>query len=545
MCLESLNEKFNQLLEEIQNSPEKNRKNRVEQIISIDEKKWYEFPPDVYLNFTGYIINSSLDLKNKNWLKWVIDLLSNHFLERDIDPRHFTRAHFQLSNSELYKKRIGSSSKSGIDDRVLFEALKHLRKAANIEGLKGVENSLENKIRCNLGDTLLRSGRVIEAMRYWDEVIDDSPSFGMAFALRGRAKVQYGDLVYYNGQKNFFFHSAYKDLEKALKTSDLHKSHRKYFGKLKKRLEPFIQEERSLDDLKKFSMGETEQEKKYKKWCLDNILFLNPLNDILCKSIAAHDVLHLPNMHMPEDNDFPYPGLFNQMKQEYVSARFIFYEGVTRNDTHYSDKDVKLINTLDYPEYSYSIEQMKAGLRLAYSIFSKIALFLNHYFDLGFKPYRVKLSSIWYKGGHQNNGMMEVFEKSENWPLKALYWIKKDFYESDLNVDDSIDLIADDIKNIRNHLEHKYLKVHESNSMKDLMENKSFRDTVYENELRFSIGKGELLDSGYAMLKLARAGLIYISLSIHFEEQKHSGQEDTNGVILPIYSDIWEDSWKR
>jgi LA2681-like HEPN len=41
-----------------------------------------------------------------------------------------------------------------------------------------------------------------------------------------------------------------------------------------------------------------------------------------------------------------------------------------------------LYNTLDYPTYSVAIEKVKAAYRLAYSLFDKIAFFLNAYLDL-------------------------------------------------------------------------------------------------------------------------------------------------------------------
>jgi hypothetical protein len=79
-------------------------------------------------------------------------------------------------------------------------------------------------------------------------------------------------------------------------------------------------------------------------------------------------------------NEPPSPVRFyNVMKQEYVSARFMLYEGSHSKDLHFSERGVLLYNTLDYPSHSLAVEQIKCAFRTAYSLFDKIAQFVNHY----------------------------------------------------------------------------------------------------------------------------------------------------------------------
>ena len=53
--------------------------------------------------------------------------------------------------------------------------------------------------------------------------------------------------------------------------------------------------------------------------------------------------------------------------------------------------------------------------------------------------------------------MRQSFLTSENWPWRGLYWLSKDLYESDLcNV---LEPDARALHDLRNHLEHKYVKV--------------------------------------------------------------------------------------
>ncbi|MDX5595492.1 LA2681 family HEPN domain-containing protein [Pseudovibrio sp. SPO723] len=40
---------------------------------------------------------------------------------------------------------------------------------------------------------------------------------------------------------------------------------------------------------------------------------------------------------------------------------------------HFSDKDVALYNTLDYPSYALAVEKARLAYRMEYSLFDKIA----------------------------------------------------------------------------------------------------------------------------------------------------------------------------
>ncbi|MDB5137145.1 MAG: hypothetical protein JWP37_3748 [Mucilaginibacter sp.] len=117
----------------------------------------------------------------------------------------------------------------------------------------------------------------------------------------------------------------------------------------------------------------------YRKWCLKHQLYTNPLNDLGNYTIADHDVLHLPTMTVAAGEPPKYHTLFNQLKQEYATARFLYYEGTQPHKQHYADQDVKLVDTLEYAEYSIHMEKVKIAFRLIYSLFDKIGYLLNDY----------------------------------------------------------------------------------------------------------------------------------------------------------------------
>ena len=119
-----------------------------------------------------------------------------------------------------------------------------------------------------------------------------------------------------------------------------------------------------------------------RRWALNHTLFLNPLNDLGPDDIAAQDVLSLPTYRTPFDDGPTLIGFFDQMKQEFVSARWLLFEGITNDAPHFSDKDTMLHDTLDDPGYSLSIEKTKLAFRSAYSLLDKVAFFLNDYLKL-------------------------------------------------------------------------------------------------------------------------------------------------------------------
>ena len=166
-------------------------------------------------------------------------------------------------------------------------------------------------------------------------------------------------------------------------------------------------------------LGTSEEERAYRLWGLHNTLFLNSLNDLGTHRIAARDILHLPSFATPIDEPPALLGLFNQMKQEFITARWLYYDGTQVGGLHFADRDVTLYNTLDYPSYSITVEKAKAAYRIAYSVFDKIAFFLNAYLDLNLDESRVYFRGVWYVNGYRNFGIRPELDRSDNWPLRG------------------------------------------------------------------------------------------------------------------------------
>ena len=98
----------------------------------------------------------------------------------------------------------------------------------------------------------------------------------------------------------------------------------------------------ALDPLTWPDTSATKEEHDYRHWCLTNRLYLNPSNDLGEYTVATTDSLGLASHVVPVDAPHTFESFFDQMKQEYVSARWMLYEGLTVKVPHFSDRDVLL-----------------------------------------------------------------------------------------------------------------------------------------------------------------------------------------------------------
>ena len=75
-------------------------------------------------------------------------------------------------------------------------------------------------------------------------------------------------------------------------------------------------------------------------------------------------------------------GLFNQIKQEYNLARYLWYSVST--DTHipgFPDQELDLLDTGDYADHSLKESLLRTAFKSAYSLFDRIGFFINQYWS--------------------------------------------------------------------------------------------------------------------------------------------------------------------
>jgi hypothetical protein len=387
----------------------------------------------------------------------------------------------------------------------------------------------------NYANALSNIGRIIEAINYYKMALSIHSGFAMAEGNLGNSYIRYADLDFDKGHSQIFHHCAYKYLKSAIN----HKSTIVEIGALEyfqrsinifspEYIEGFLEKEL---DIKTYSLGQ-KNESNYRKWVMEQCLFLNTMNDLpFIGSFIAADTLQLPNMIRKTSDglDYKHHGLFNQIKQEYITARYLIYESFQESGkTHFADKNIHLMDTLDYTVHSIRVEKMKFAFRVLYSLYDKIAHFINDYFELKIPSRRVGYSILW----NDNHPYKQILHSKDNWMLNALYWLSKEFFDTDETPEDSIKPQARRIYNMRQALEHRYLKITEY----DMESSRRDSLALYVSYEEF---KRETLD----LVHLVRESIIYLSLSVHVNENKKRA-EKPDAVYANMQLFEFDDEWK-
>jgi len=508
---------------------------------------WATLPLEEALARLGVLIDSSLDNKNPEYLRRAI-AVCEELSRRDLSPNQAILLDYLSANAWSNLRvlsRIDQNTTWEWQQEEFEKEILYLRRALSSSAFGSLSRIRRCQILTNLANALNSVGRFVEATQYWDRALEINSTFGMARGNRGYGLTFYARCLYDDGHRILFLKHAHRSLKAALESKTLHQDARRAFEQVLREIEAVVPEKHldTEDPCDTFSLGETNEEIAYRKWCLAQRLFLNPLNDLTTDSIAAHDVLTTPSIVMGIDEGPYYPGFYNQMKQEFVSARYFLYEGMAADSPHYSDQNVSLYDTLDYPAYSLAIERTKAAFRTVYSLLDKIAFFLNHYMDLKIPERQVSFRTFWYESQNRRKGLKPVFQRRANLPLRGLFWLSKDLYEDQPGFREAMEPDARDLAEIRNHLEHKYLKVHNEPWMEfPGPQNRIAR--ALSDTLAHSLRRADLETKTLRLMNMTRAAMIYLSLAIHVEEQRRAAQRPQNKYVLPMFLDLVEDDWK-
>ncbi|WP_312313300.1 LA2681 family HEPN domain-containing protein [Sphingobium yanoikuyae] len=384
------------------------------------------------------------------------------------------------------------------------------------------------QILTNRANALNGMGRFMDAIEGWDAALSIIPGFAMALANRGYGLKQYGGLLEDIRERALFLLHAHDGLVAACASDAVYDSpdaeplaERFALDAATYAAAADFDRIRALEQDDDPPLGRGRAEKDYRGWCLKHRLFLNPLNDLGPQARGAYDGLVLPAIRESlEDRPraaTPPPAIafFNQMKQEYVSARYMLYEGLHDTRLHHSDRGVRLFDTLDYPMHSLATERVRTAYRVAYSLLDKTAFLIDHYWKLGKIADRINFRNVWMEEGKQR--LLACFKKHSNLPLRGLFWLSKELFDEQLKQTTAPD--ARELHDIRNALEHKFLQLHEGWAC-SLMPVAPASDG-----LGLSISSDLLEAKALRVMKIARSALIQLALAIGVEERARARQE--------------------
>jgi len=399
-----------------------------------------------------------------------------------------------------------------------------LSRASNHSGFASLDKIRRCQILTNHANLLNMVGRTIDAIALWDAALKSIPGFAMAWGNRGGGLKIYAGMLVDDRERAILALHAFDSLRSSMADDALFDSDDQweaivYFGNQATEIAGAVNVEavRAMQNLDHGDSGRSKTERAYRRWCLEHRLFLSPLNDLGQHLAAAADDLMLPplieELNDRPDGHLPPPivGFFSQMKQEYASARFMLFEGMSSTQVHFSDRGVTLTNTLDYPLYSLASERVRTAFRIAYSLLDKVAVLVARYWRLDKKqPERVSFKNVWMVENKER--LLPLFEKRDNLPLRGLFWLSKELFDDQLKETTAAD--ARELHSIRNALEHTYLRVSEGWA-KPFMINRTSNSSF-----GIAIGSDELEAKAIRVMQMARSALFYVSFAIGVEERK-------------------------
>ena len=348
----------------------------------------------------------------------------------------------------------------------------------------------------------------------------------MAIGNLGFGLFHYAQILYDDGHKAYFLKESYLNLKKVIESEDIYSEAKTSFKNIISLIEKQIDINflNSPETNKNYSLGHTDKEIKYRKWCIENCLFINPLNDIYKETFVAHDILSLPTIVARKEDNNNYHSFYNQMKQEFCSARYLFFESISNRNVHFSDKENIIIDTLDYSIYSLNAEKIKIAFKLFYSILDKIAYLINSYFKLEHKPQDISFRKVWL----DKNKLNSKIEDTKTEGLRGLFWLCKNFSEKG-DLHSLLEPEAKELSTIRNFIEHKSFKLIEFGT-----------SGISDDGFTYTIERSVFVSKTFKLVKTIRASLIYTSLMISIEENKKGKPENMTTINLNSLDDSFK-----
>jgi tetratricopeptide (TPR) repeat protein len=510
--------------------------------------------PEDQLLCLGSYVDAAIDANNSEflhkatgWCKKLDCLLTSHDL----------RLYLYYIEGNCWSTLARSEAKKGTyiwdwENPYLEKEVISFRKAAvRLTEDSSLNPEFHSRIHCNLANIYSHLGRLSEALEEYDIAEKSIPKHPMTLANRGHLLFSYQSYFPQGDElKVILLWKADENLTEALKLN-LEEQVRTGCLRQKSLIESMVH----VEAFSEFSLiaekeGDSEQERDYRWWCAYNRLFLNILNDLSeGVKIARTDPLHIAKVTSyegdSEASSFIYGtvGLFATIKQEYATARYMLYSGLhPGNEVHFSDKHVGLSADMDYRAYGISLEKIKIAFRLAYSLFDRIAFLINSYFRLGVDTGTVSFSRVWFKNGERKKGLHKILQQKENLHLRGLYWMSKDLYYEDDEFKESLAPEAQQIREMRNAIEHKYFKIpYIKHKLDDLKSARSF----FEDTWAYSVSEREFEDATMLLFKLLRSAILNLVLAIDNEEAEKEKYIPEDALILPLFSYVIEDRFKR
>ncbi|HEY1656318.1 MAG TPA: LA2681 family HEPN domain-containing protein [Candidatus Tumulicola sp.] len=464
------------------------------------------------LSALGALIDLAGDLKRSDGLDLALDWAGS-LATRQLASSEGMTLQFFTGNAwlEKYASALSKGARQSHDwsQPELKNAILALRSVVANESFAGWPLVRRAQLYTNLGNALSTLGRSLEAIAYRDKALSLIPTFGMALGTRAESIDAFRGVLYRSEDIHAYLVAASEGFAAATARDAAYEStgYAPVIERWSKRcteLQSWLVE-RPGDAPPDIEVDPAIPESVYRGWCWRQRLIVNPLNDLGRPTRQAMvDNLHLPPIAPHDQTAELLFGYLDTLKQEFCSARWSLYEAITAREQHFSDR-ITHHDTGDKPLHGLWIERIKSAYRVAYSVFDKVALFLNVYFELEMPAGDVTFSKVW---GKQPLEPRVIFTASNNLPLRGLYWISRDLGERGFK--DVTEPDAQGMAELRNYIEHRFVRVVAAYGLTG----SGAQGLLYRVTLR------DFQRRAITILRLAREALIMLVSAVYVEERR-------------------------
>ena len=472
------------------------------------------------LNYSGFSIDCGSAIKDSSIIEEGMSYAKGIFSKLNHNHRLYSNFGYNIANgygSLLQIKQHSSEQHYWVGDDWAEEAKRLYRTL--IEKIPETDVFIL-PILTNYANLLNgQLGRSLESLEYYNRALSIDPEFSMVLGNKGYVQSLFSSVI--EGEtKAIFLHEAYINLKKAIRIG-LDVGPKNYFTEIMDGIKKIFPDVINLDenaDCKNVLKDSNNFEHYYKRFCHTHNLYLNPISNIHKCEAALYDPLTIKKMIVKtgeDDKYFKFSSYFNQIKQEFVFARYLAAQSFHQDPKiKFLDEGVVLLDTLDYSAHNVYLEQARVSYRISYSILDKIAYVFNEYLNLGLKEnsiYFYKLSPLF------SDVVFSKLTPIQNPYISAILDLANDFRNGYFQKQSKI----------RNSFEHKFKSLHiyasprritpadEKYKESDMLTTKEFRNILID------------------LLKIVKSAIFYLALLIDWEERIK--EKNINSILFPMY----------
>lgn len=385
---------------------------------------------------------------------------------------------YTLANcySEIYKYNCEEWYSDDLSKAVINyrKALHVIRK---IEYPTNDISYLQSCIETNLGNYLSSQGRIFCCIPFWNDAFQRNQNL-VSVISKANNQLFIASKIYDPNHRSYHYFEAYNLIKLGLeRVEDLLPDQKIIYsedGKFMHFISWFEQNFKSENfaSLETFEeQTETRKQRDYLKWCGDNRLFINDLNDINTSELVYQDIMTLPtisqefNMALAMHEELMYHGNFDELKNDYCYARYLFFssKNIPNEEPHFFNSTYPHVNDLTYSITNLKASHYKSAFKTIYSLFDKIAYFINRFFDLNDMKFdkNINFDSIFRELRPGKWKPHPKLKESKNYFIHALFYILKDIRDvkDSSSISSWLDPDTKAFSEIRNAIEHRSLKI--------------------------------------------------------------------------------------